>query len=472
MSYQYDLIVIGSGPAGLNAALEAIKQDKRVLVIEERGFEGGNYLHNGTIPSKTLREAVLRLTGKGSALASASLTTQQQCQAEKSLDPCQEITFADLEREVLSVIGYQLHSLQTNLSHMGIDTLSGAARFINAHTLEVRDQKQRRAVTGDIILVATGSRPRTPSNVPIDNEVIFESTGLLRAGRIPKKMIVVGGGVIGTEYATIFAALGTQVQLLDRNERPLQFLDDEVCQLLTEIMAENGVEFVPGQNITAIRREGDEGVVQTDTGAYHADLVLYALGRTANTETLDLANANLSLNDWGYIPVNNLYQTATPNIFAVGDVIGWPSLASTSALQGQMAVRHAFRIPTSPFPELFPFGVYTIPEISMVGKTSQECEAKGYQHASGRARFGQMPRGIISNDLQGMVKLNFHQETGELLGVHIIGTSATEIIHTGYLAIMGRKRVDEFPAMVFNTPTFSEGYRIAALDGMCNLKNR
>lgn len=464
MAYQYDLIVIGSGPAGLNAALEAVKLGKKILVVEEMGFEGGNYLHNGTIPSKTLREAVLKLTGKGSILTS-TLSVQEQCAQEPSLDHCQQVSFEDLEREVSSVIRFGLTNITRQLSALGVEVLTGSARFINAHTLEVRGPQQRSAVTGDTILIATGSRPRTPQDIPIDNEVIFESTGLLRAGRIPKTMIVIGGGVIGTEYATIFAALGTKVLLLDRNQRPLQFLDEEIGETLTSIMGENGVGFAHAEQIVSVRRDGDTGIVQTEHQTYQADLVLYALGRVANTESLKLENAGIALNDRGYIPVNDLYQTEVRHIFATGDVIGWPSLASTSALQGQMAVRFAFRTPTTPFPTVFPYGVYTIPEISMVGMTTQECVARGFQYNCGRVRFSDLPRGIISSDIQGMLKILFHQDTGEILGVHVIGTAATEIIHTGYMAILANKKIDHFPAMVFNTPTFSEAYRIAAIDG-------
>ncbi|WP_027389578.1 FAD-dependent oxidoreductase [Chrysiogenes arsenatis] len=463
--YDYDLIILGSGPAGLNAALQGVELGKRVALVEEHGFEGGNYLHNGTIPSKTLREAVLKLTGLSSVLSSrASLLQSGECEIDThSLDHCSHVTFADLERETRAVIAYELSTVRKTLQRHNVAIISGKGSIQGAHSVQVRYEGKLSVCSGEHIVIATGSVPRRPADVPIDNEIIFDSTGLLAAGRIPRTMIVVGGGVIGTEYASIFAHLGTQVTLLDSGQRPLRFLDEEIGDHLLDSLGRRGLRFVPNQAIVRIYRDEHDGVVETTDGTFRADLVLYALGRLANTTGLGLAEAGIALDKYGYIAVNSLYQTAIPSIYAIGDVIGWPSLASTSALQGRKVVAQIYRASSCHFPETFPFGVYTIPEISMVGRTAAECRALGFAIQEGKAHYHELPRGIISSDIEGMLKLVTHRDTGEILGVHIIGTSATELIHTGYVAMMHADKASLFRTLVFNTPTFSEAYRVAAL---------
>lgn len=462
MQYEYDLIVVGSGPAGSRAAIQGVKLGKRVALIEQHGFEGGNYLHNGTVPSKTLREAVLKLTGRSSILSSAA----SSCDAGMAPGECDGIGFDDLEREIRSVIEYEVDIVRDQLERNQVVVLAGKAQLLDRHCVEVSNPDgSSQQISADHIVLATGSVPRNPDDVPIDNEVIFDSTGLLQAGRIPRSMIVIGGGVIGTEYASIFAHLGVRVQLLDRGERPLRFLDAEIGDMLLELLAKQGMEFIPDQSVERIYRDGDQGVVETDSGQYRADLVLYALGRTANIEGLGLENVGIECNQYGYIAANDFCQTSAPNIYAVGDVIGWPSLASTSAVQGQKTVAQMFKASAYRFPDRFPFGIYTIPEISMIGMSSEECHQKGYASATGRAYYRELPRGIIAGDIGGMLKLVFHRDTCEILGVHIIGTGATDLIHTGYLAMEHRLKLDDFTHIVFNTPTFSEAYRVAAFNG-------
>jgi len=308
--------------------------------------------------------------------------------------------------------------------------------------------------------------------VPIDSDTILDSDTLLAIGQVPKTMMVLGGGVIGSEYATMFAALGTRVTLIDQADRPLPFLDKEISEHFMEYVQKMGMAFRLGNPIVSIEKsaKGRADVVLANGEHLQADCLLVAMGRTANVEGLGLANIGITLKDRKYIPVNSLFQTPVDNIYAAGDVIGKPGLAATSMEQGRMAVRNAFSMQSRRFPNFFPYGVYTIPEISSIGPTEEELKEKGIHYKVGRAHYYEIGRGPISGDDKGMIKIIFHAETLEVLAVHIIGTSATELIHIGQLAIDFNARITYFVEQIFNYPTFAEGYRIAALNGLNKLE--
>jgi len=461
----YDFVIIGTGPAGLAAAMTASNSGKKVLILEKEGSLGGVCVNTGTFPSKTLREAVLYLTGH----LKRKVFEEDYCSTHDA-----EISMEKLKQRLHNV-RIQEHAIITEqLERNGIDIMRGNGRFLNRNTIAVSRLNENKdiRIEGDRILIATGSQPRNPPYVPFDHEVIVDSTSILNINRIPKSLIILGGGVIGSEYATIFAALGVKVTLLDRGDRLLKFLDREISGELQENFPKGNVDYIPQCGDFRIERKSTGAQVTLTKGrVITADCLFFALGREANTATLSLENAGIRLNEHHYIEVNELYQTSTPNIYAVGDVIGWPSLAATSIAQGRLAALNALKRRVESFPKIFPFGIYTIPEISYVGITEEEAIDRGYKIVIGRCRYSELPRGQISGEREGMLKMIVHRDTLEILGVHILGGGATEVIHIAQMALIHNAKIDIFIDNIFNYPTYSEALKIAALSALNKIQN-
>lgn len=457
-----DLVVIGAGPSGQKAAIQGAKLGKKVIVVEIKPDPGGNCLYNGTIPSKTLREAILDLT-----------RFNERRIFPEMIVPMQDITIKTLISRLNKVVEEERNLVARQFKKNGILYIEGVARFENPHMIIVIDKDFRLShqIKSKFFIIATGSKPRNPINVPFDDRVILDSTRLLGIDKIPETMLVLGGGIIGSEYASYFAALGTEVTIIDKRDHILPLLDPEIGVTLQTALTDLGLKFKGNKEPVEIRREGDKAYVKYKDGSeMTADCLLYALGRQANIDTLHIENAGLSVNEKGYIDVNALFQTIIPHIYAVGDVIGGASLASTSMEQGRLAVRCAFGVAEHTFPTLYPIGIYAIPEISSVGYTEENLKELGFRYEVGRAYYYELARSHITGNNVGMFKLLFHPDTLEILGVHIIGRSATELIHIGQLAISFHARIDYFVDQIFNYPTYAEGYRVAALNGLNKIK--
>jgi NAD(P) transhydrogenase len=453
----YDFIIIGSGPAGLAAAMTAAKAKRKVLVVEKEGCLGGVCVNTGTFPSKTLREAVLFLTGH----LKRKIFEEESCSIRDA-----EISMARLQARLHQVRTVEQSIIGDQLERNGIDILRGGAAFADQHTLLVDELREGRKVRvrGERIIIATGSKPRNPPEIPFDHCCIVDSTSVLDIPHIPPEMLIIGGGVIGSEYATIFAALGVKVTLLDRGERPLKFLDREITAELMRHFPGGNVNYIGNCGEFTVKGTGSEATVELADGrTFRAACLFFALGREANTLGLAIDRAGVRLSEHHYIEVNELYQTASPNIYAVGDVIGWPSLAATSMVQGRLAALNGLKTGVLTFPKIFPFGIYTIPEISYVGITEEEARAKNFRIVIGRCMYHELPRGQISGECEGMLKMIVHADTREILGVHIIGGGATEVIHIAQLALQHHARIDLFIENIFNYPTYSEALKIAAL---------
>lgn len=459
-----DLVVIGSGPAGQKAAIQAAKLGKSVILIEKYPNPGGACLHSGTIPSKSLREAILNL----SDFYTKSFYGQKEIKK-------QEISINDLNFCLNKVLDEQIKQLQRQFEKNQIKLIQGIAHFENNHQIAVLDENKKltHLVTGERILIATGSKPRNPKNVPFDKEMVLDSTRLLSIDHVPKNMIVLGGGIIGSEYASFFAALGTKVTVVDKKEQMLPYLDKEIGMHLQTALTKIGLKFFGNKELDQIIRHPNEVEAKFSDGtSIKAEMLLYALGRVANVDHLHIENAGISVDSKGYIPVNALFQTIVPNIYAIGDVIGGPSLASTSMEQGRLAARHAFGAQTHHFPTFYPIGIYTIPEISSCGYTEEQLKNLGFHYEVGRAYYYEIAKNTIAGNDPGMFKILFHADTLEILGIHIIGREATEVIHIGQVAMTFNARIDYFIDQVFNYPTYAEGYRIAALNGFNKLKHK
>lgn len=456
-----DLAVIGSGPAGHTAAIQASKLGKSVVIIEKEIVPGGNCLNSGTIPSKSLREAIIDLTryNERSFYGSSCL---------------REVTIFELNYRLTTVLEGERAILLQHFKKNNIQFLQGKGQFETPHDLTVLNDLGQFLyhVHADKILIATGSEPRNPMHVPFDLDVILDSTRLLTIDFVPKTMIVLGGGVVGAEYASFFATLGTKVVVLDKRERLLPCLDAEIGTHLQVGLKEFGLQFAANKIPKKIERISNRARVECDDGSvYEAQMLLYALGREANVEGLNIELAGVKLNERGYIPVNEHFQTSASHIYAGGDVIGHPALASTSMEQGRLAARHAFGAKTHPFPSFFPLGIYTIPEISCCGYTEEELQHKGVSYGVGRAYYYEIARSHITGSSHlGLFKILFDRESLEVLGVHIVGRNATEVIHIGQVAMSFGVKIDYFVDQVFNYPTFAQGYRIAALNGLNRVK--
>jgi len=458
---EVDLVVIGSGPAGQKAAIQAAKLGKSVVVIEKAEAPGGHCLYSGTIPSKTLRAAILDLTD----------FYERSFYGKKY--PKREVSISDLNFRLYKVIGQERNIVFRQFNKNRIHLVRGVARFENEHVIIVLDQELRiqHQIRADYFIIATGSKPRNPLDVPFDKDVILDSTRLLSIDHLPKTMLVLGGGVIGSEYASFFSALGTEVTVIDKKEHMLPMLDSEIGIHLQTALIDIGLKFRGKKIPKKIEREKDFARVHLEDGTtLEAEVLLYCLGRAANVDGLHIENAGLQVNARGYVPVNAQFQTPVAHIYAVGDVVGGPCLASTSMEQGRLAARQAFGQRAHQFPSFYPIGIYTIPEISSCGYTEEKLRELGFHYEIGRAYFYEMARSHIAGSFCGLFKILFHAETLEILGVHIIGRGATEVIHIGQLAISFRARIDYFVDQVFNYPTYAEGYRIAALNGLNKIK--
>ncbi len=453
---EYDLVVIGSGPGGQKAAIAAAKLGKTVAIVERGRMVGGVCVNTGTIPSKTLREAVVYLTGMSQReLYGASYRVKDK------------ITPADLLARTQHVIGKQVDVVRSQLMRNRIDLVLGHGRFIDPHTVLVEEdaQGERVTVSGDYIVIATGTKPVRPSGVEFDEKRVLDSDGILDLRSLPASMVVVGAGVIGIEYASMFAALGTKVTVVEKRDTMLDFCDPEIVEALKFHLRDLAVTFRFGEEVTAVD-VGSAGTVTTLASGKQipAETVMYSAGREGQTEHLGLENAGLETDHRGRIFVDDQFQTKVDHIFAVGDVIGFPALAATSMDQGRLAAYHAFGEPTDGMTALQPIGIYSIPEVSYVGATEVELTKDSIPYEVGVARYRELARGQIAGDSYGMLKLLVSTRDRTLLGVHIFGTSATEMVHIGQ-AVMGcGGTVDYLVDAVFNYPTFSEAYKVAALD--------
>lgn len=458
---QYDLLVIGSGPAGQKAAIQAAKLRKRVALIEKEPAVGGSSVNTGTLPSKTLKDAIYYLHGfKLRSFPNLSYSLKKS------------FTFRDLLARKDQVIKHEQEVITNQLERNDVEIIHGTASFMDPHTLQVvKEHGHAVQLQAPFIVIATGSRPRRVEEIPFNDTTICDSDSILNIDTIPKTMLVLGGGVIGCEYASMFAAFGIKVTLLERRKELLRFVDQEVVQALIYHMRTNGVMMRLGEDMTEVSVD-ERGRVVTATKSGKtivSDMLLYAMGRMANTDELNLEAIGLTVDHLGQLKVNGHYQTSIPHIYAAGDVIGFPGLASTSMEQGRLAACHAFQVPQSTLPKMMPYGIYTIPEISTVGKNEEELTDAGIPYEVGRAFYREIARGQIYGDLEGLLKLIFHRDTLELLGVHIIGEGATELVHIGQAVLTYRGAVDFFVQNVFNYPTLAECYRTAALDGINRL---
>ena len=460
MEAPFELIVIGSGPAGQKAAVAAAKAGRRVLVVERGGEVGGVCVHTGTIPSKALREAVLMVS---SVRARRVNGLHVELGANLGVE--------DLISHTAEIVATETRVVREQMARNGITLIRGEASFVSDRSVFVAAEAGERVFAADRIVVAVGAEPLRPPVIPFDDERVFDSTTILGLSRLPKRMLIVGAGVIGVEYACIFAHLGVSVDVTDRRRELLAFVDREMAAALADRMRDQGVRLRMGEDISAIETPAPALIATLSGGErLETDAILYVQGRVAATAALRLERAGLAAGKGGQLVVNANYQTAVPDIYAVGDVIGFPSLASTSMEQGRIAGSHAFGIPVESFPDLLPFGIYTIPEISMVGRSEEQLMADGVPFAAGRAHYREIARGHLVGDHDGLLKILFDPETRKLLGVHALGNGATELIHIGQAVIAFGGTIDYFVASVFNYPTFAECYRVAALDGINRLR--
>lgn len=457
----YDVMVIGSGPAGQRAAIQGAKLGKRVALVEKREMIGGACINTGTIPSKSMREAVLHLSGY-----------QYQSIYGMNYRVKENITIADLSFRVQHVIKTEIDVTQAQLSRNGIEVLRGTASFIDPHHIRVDSLRgQSDEYEAGVIVLATGTRPAESPTVPINNRTIINSDQIFSLSALPKSLIVVGGGVIGVEYASMFAALGVRIILIEKQPRLLGFADSEMIEALCYHLRDNRVTLRLNEEVESVEETPDGGVVANlkSKKKVSGDALLYAVGRQGNVDDLNLEAAGLEADSRGRIAVDSEYRTKQPHIYAVGDVIGFPSLASVSMEQGRIATGHAFNVVIHSDPANYPYGIYTIPEISFVGKTEEQLTDEDVPYEVGVAYYREIARGQIRGDTTGRLKLIFHRETKEILGVHIIGEGASEILHIGQAVLILKGTVDYFVNTVFNYPTLAECYKAAAFNGLNKL---
>ncbi len=434
----YDLVVIGSGPGGQRAAVQAAKLKKKVLVIEKDSL-GGACLHTGTIPSKTLREAALTLHHQSEDIMSFVM------------------------RQKRLVIQQEVQIIDQQLARNQVEHVQGLASFAGAHDIEIKSSVGAQKVSGDFIIIAAGTQPHLPKDIPFNDCNIFDSDSILELDKKPKSLVVLGAGVIGSEYASIFSQMGVQVTLIDRRHDLLRSIDEEVVLHLKNYFKEHNVNLLLGVQFSNIENMNNNKVrIQIQDQPQEFDALLYCMGRTGNTKYLGLDKVGIIANDRGIISVNEHYQTNIPHIYAVGDIIGSPALAASSSEQGRLAAAHAFGKTGGQFPKSFPFGIYTIPEISTVGFQESELKEKQIPFVVGRAYYKELARGKIIGDNFGFLKLLVHKDSRKILGIHVIGTGATELIHIGQVALAMDAPIDFFVNNVFNYPTLAEAYKVAA----------
>lgn len=464
MARHFDLAVIGSGPAGQKGAINASKLGKRVAIIDREVMIGGACTHTGTIPSKTLREAVLYLSGfRQRAFYGRSYTLQE------------EITWADLSIRVREVVSREQEIVRDQLLRNQIHLIAGVARFLDEHTLHIETPDGAEQITADFILIATGTRPAHTPSVPTDGERIMDSDQMVLGSHerspVGNSSIVVGAGVIGLEYASMATAMKSEVTIVDARKDILEFVDREILESLCFHLRSRKAKFRLGERVTQVEIDAKDRVsAQLESGKkVTGDTLLYTVGRDANTDSLGLDLMGIETDPRGRLPVDSAYRTSQPHIYAAGDVIGFPALASTSMEQGRLAAAHMFSGYQPEAPLLLPYGIYTIPEISMIGRTEQELTADKVPYEVGAARFDELARGNMIGDNSGMLKLLFHAETLEILGVHILGDGACELIHIGQTAMALGGSMEFLRDAVFNYPTLAEAYKVAALDGLNRL---
>ena len=454
-SFDYDLICIGSGPAGQRGAVQAAKLGKRVLLIERRSTLGGTCLATGTIPSKTFREAVLHFAAASRPDGGSTRAVQRP-------------TAPELLARVDEVVAREGAVISNQLSRNGVDVICGEAAFVDPRRIRITNDGIAREFTTANVLIATGTRAVPPSGVESNGETVISSDDIGGLKRLPRSLAVVGAGVIGIEYASMFAALGVEVTVIDKRERPLEFVDAEIVDELIHQMRKRNVNFRFGEAVDGMTvSEGPpkRAVLLLESGKrIVADMALFSVGRAGATETLALQNAGLAADDRGRITVGPQFRTSVPHIFAAGDVIGYPSLAATSSEQGRLAACHAFGVPAAPMADHFPIGIYSVPEISMVGSTEQTLTKNKVPYEIGIARYREIARGQILGDDSGLLKMLFHRVDRRLLGVHIIGTGATELLHIGQAVFGLGGGLDYFLSTVFNYPTLAECYKVSALN--------
>ncbi|MGH9587860.1 MAG: Si-specific NAD(P)(+) transhydrogenase [Acidobacteriaceae bacterium] len=458
---QYDLLVIGSGPSGQRAAVSAVKKGKRVALVEMRNVVGGVCINTGTIPSKTMREAVLHLSGYNYR----SIYGMNYRVKEK-------ITMSDLAFRVQHVIKTEVDVTEAQLSRNGVDVITGVASFVDDHHVRICGVSGENAHEAAKIVIAVGTKPANSPKVPINGRTIINSDQILDLQALPKTLIVVGGGVIGVEYTCMFAALGVRVTLVEKRPRLLEFADQEIVEALSYHLRDSRVTMRLHEEVESVEELADGTVVANleSKKRISGDALLYAVGRQGNVDELKLPAAGIEADGRGRIPVDKDFRTKVPHIFAVGDVIGFPSLASVSMEQGRIAVERALGDESvQSNPSFYPYGIYTIPEISFIGKTEEQLTEEDVPYEVGVAYYREIARGQIRGDTTGRLKLIFHRETRQILGVHIIGEGAAELVHIGQAVMVLGGVVDYFIDTVFNYPTLAECYKAAAFNGINRL---
>jgi NAD(P) transhydrogenase len=457
---QFDMIVLGSGPAGQRAAIQAAKTGKRVAVIEKREVVGGTCINTGTIPSKTLREAVIHLSGHSyQNIYGVNYRVKEK------------ITMSDLAFRVQHVIRTEVDVTQAQLSRNGVEMMFGIASFTDPNTIRVQNSMGSVDCHADNVVIATGTKPAVSPKVPMNNRNIISSDQILQLAQVPKTLVVVGGGVIGVEYACMFATLGVRVILVERRPRLLEFADAEMVEALSYHLRDRRVTMRLNEEVSSVEDMPDGTVVANleSKKKIVGDALLYAVGRQGNVDELNLPAAGIEADSRGRITVDADYRTKQPHIFAVGDVIGFPSLASVSMEQGRIAAARAYNIPVHTDPSTYPYGIYTIPEISFIGKNEEQLTDEDVPYEVGVAYYREIARGQIRGDTTGRLKVIFHRETHEVLGVHIIGEGASELLHIGQAVMAFKGKVDYFVDTVFNYPTLAECYKAAAFNGLNKL---
>ncbi len=454
---QFDLVVIGSGPAGQKGAICAAKLRKHVAVVDRTLMMGGVCVHTGTIPSKTVREAIFQLTG---------FAVKTYCRGNG------DVSVQDLAARVRTIIARETDVIRAQLKRNGVVIFQGTAQFVDPHTIEVQGDTQKTLVRADNILIACGTRPAHNPEIPFDGKRILDTDDISGMDGVPKELIVVGAGVVGLEYASFLAALGSEITLIDQRPTILDFVDREIVEALAYHLRQMGATFRLGEKVTRVGFDAgrDRVFAELESGKrVQGHSLLHCVGRQANGDRLNLESAGLHPDSRGKLEVNAKFQTAVPHIYAAGDVIGFPALASTSMEQGRLASCHMFGAPSESMSQFFPYGIYTIPEISMVGQTEEKLTAAKVPYEVGIAKYAELAKSMMLGDESGMLKLLFDRNNLKLLGVHAIGQRATEIIHIGQAVLAYGGTIEYFRDTVFNYPTLAEAYKVAALDGLNKL---
>lgn len=459
--HDFDLVVIGSGPAGQKGAICAAKLRKRVALIDRTVMMGGVCVHTGTIPSKSVREAIFQLTG--------SAVKSFYGNAYRGNG---DISVKDLAFRVQSVVVRETDVIRAQLKRNGVFIYQGMAQFLDPHTVEIQGESDKTVIRGEHVLIACGTRPAGNTDIPFDGKRVFDTDQINTLQGLPRELIVVGAGVVGLEYTSFMAAMGVEVTLIDQRPQLLDFVDREIIEALAYHLRQMGTTFRLGDKVTRVGfdEQRDRVFAELESGKkVQANALLYAVGRQANGDLIGLEAAGLQPDPRGKVIVNAEYQTSVPHIYAAGDVIGFPALASTSMEQGRLASCHMFGAPSQNMSALFPYGIYTIPEISMVGQTEEKLTAAKVPYEVGIAKYKELAKSMMLGDESGMLKLLFDRNTKKLLGVHAIGQRATEIIHIGQAVLAYGGSIEYFRDTVFNYPTLAEAYKVAALDGLNKL---